>query len=379
MALIKCPECEKEISDKALKCPNCGYPLKDEPTEEKIDSSTISETIISKDNGAREESTKKAKRKKIILDILILLLLSIIMVAVLFNMGVFKRNLSVKEISLSKWKLLDEGEYFDVYEGSVASDEIKPFVAVIGYYEGSDSTPKFVYMENGKGTLQTSESSDDDPSIKYTAIGYMNGKEVKESDVSSIKSNDSNYYDGNYGTSCTVNVDIELKNKQDGLLVLELKNDLTKDIDKNITVVIIDGKGEYSYYLSDLPLKSRGVEVTVIPRFFCSSKVLKETDYIIEKPFSLEKDEGKYTTSFLGKEELLFNEYEDGLVIYTEELLDGGKKELRGEVVQKSAYLKDNQCVLSTYIWESIDEKILTPSYDIRVIGYLNWIQYKNN
>lgn len=28
MALIKCPECGKEISDKAGSCPNCGYPLK---------------------------------------------------------------------------------------------------------------------------------------------------------------------------------------------------------------------------------------------------------------------------------------------------------------------------------------------------------------
>lgn len=27
MALIKCPECNKEISDTAKKCPNCGYNL----------------------------------------------------------------------------------------------------------------------------------------------------------------------------------------------------------------------------------------------------------------------------------------------------------------------------------------------------------------
>lgn len=27
MALINCPECEKEISDKAISCPNCGVPL----------------------------------------------------------------------------------------------------------------------------------------------------------------------------------------------------------------------------------------------------------------------------------------------------------------------------------------------------------------
>lgn len=28
MALIKCPECGKRISDKARKCPNCGFPIK---------------------------------------------------------------------------------------------------------------------------------------------------------------------------------------------------------------------------------------------------------------------------------------------------------------------------------------------------------------
>lgn len=27
MALIKCPECEKQISDQATNCPNCGYPI----------------------------------------------------------------------------------------------------------------------------------------------------------------------------------------------------------------------------------------------------------------------------------------------------------------------------------------------------------------
>ena len=32
MALIKCPECGKEISDKATVCPNCGYPITTEPT-----------------------------------------------------------------------------------------------------------------------------------------------------------------------------------------------------------------------------------------------------------------------------------------------------------------------------------------------------------
>lgn len=29
MALIDCPECEKQVSDKAESCPYCGYPIKD--------------------------------------------------------------------------------------------------------------------------------------------------------------------------------------------------------------------------------------------------------------------------------------------------------------------------------------------------------------
>jgi hypothetical protein len=28
MALIRCPECQRSISDKALTCPHCGYPMK---------------------------------------------------------------------------------------------------------------------------------------------------------------------------------------------------------------------------------------------------------------------------------------------------------------------------------------------------------------
>lgn len=40
MALIKCPECGKEISDKAPACPNCGMPLRRE------DRGTYNVTIV---------------------------------------------------------------------------------------------------------------------------------------------------------------------------------------------------------------------------------------------------------------------------------------------------------------------------------------------
>lgn len=40
MALIKCPECGREVSDKALSCPNCGYPITQDLLEWAMDFET---------------------------------------------------------------------------------------------------------------------------------------------------------------------------------------------------------------------------------------------------------------------------------------------------------------------------------------------------
>ena len=34
MALINCPECNKQISDKATACPHCGNPIAEPPTNQ---------------------------------------------------------------------------------------------------------------------------------------------------------------------------------------------------------------------------------------------------------------------------------------------------------------------------------------------------------
>lgn len=36
MALVECPECKKQISDKAVSCPNCGFPLKQQQTDNAV-------------------------------------------------------------------------------------------------------------------------------------------------------------------------------------------------------------------------------------------------------------------------------------------------------------------------------------------------------
>jgi predicted amidophosphoribosyltransferase len=36
VALINCPECKKEVSDKASSCPNCGHPIARNPPVKKF-------------------------------------------------------------------------------------------------------------------------------------------------------------------------------------------------------------------------------------------------------------------------------------------------------------------------------------------------------
>lgn len=45
MALIKCPECEKEVSDKALNCPNCAFPLQESKPDGTVRIKTPSKSL----------------------------------------------------------------------------------------------------------------------------------------------------------------------------------------------------------------------------------------------------------------------------------------------------------------------------------------------
>jgi len=60
MALIKCPECGKDISDKAASCPNCGCPIEKRQEERRIVTfdEAFDSNLISKINPG---AAKKAK------------------------------------------------------------------------------------------------------------------------------------------------------------------------------------------------------------------------------------------------------------------------------------------------------------------------------
>ncbi len=385
MALIKCPECGQMISDKAEKCPKCGYQMQDSlkeekevlpqvgtaegeetnetpATEEKQETRFSVKTVLTSVAGA-----KKSKKKTAVIIAGIVL----VMFVVLYGLGTANSTPKVTEISISKWRLTDSKWYADYYEGSVTSDQKKPFVAVIGQYDSDDSTPQLVYMEDGTGVLKTLESTDDDPSVKYRAIGYLNGSKVDSKSLTT-KCKDRDYDDYSDQTNCYVDIEMDMRNNKTGLLLFDVVNQTNGDRGTNLVAIVVKGKTKYSYY-AELPYKSRGIEVSIEPKLFCESNPVKQGDYTVQKDYSAEKDEGKYSTSYSGKMEIAFGDKQDGFALYTRELLEGGNKKNRNDVRNLYNFIHDGECTFTTYDSVGSDETILMPKYDFNIVGYITW------
>lgn len=115
MALIKCPECSKEVSTEAKICPHCGYPLEKD------------EEIKPKDNSWVYMWRKKIKNMRIIISCIftISLLLTILFIC----LTKFDQNVVVT-------KFLDQ-TFTDYYE--------KTAYVVLSWVFGSISFVSFLY------------------------------------------------------------------------------------------------------------------------------------------------------------------------------------------------------------------------------------------
>lgn len=82
MALIKCPECNKEISDKVKACPYCGYPFEQQEEAQKVEISSVNIKM------------KKENKKKII--ILVIIICCVIVVGFI-GFKVYKNEQAKKE------------------------------------------------------------------------------------------------------------------------------------------------------------------------------------------------------------------------------------------------------------------------------------------
>ena len=73
MALIKCPECKKKVSDQCENCPNCGYPIKANiaKTNTAESEATITSEVI-KSEEKKPEKGKKPINKKVLIAVIAL-------------------------------------------------------------------------------------------------------------------------------------------------------------------------------------------------------------------------------------------------------------------------------------------------------------------
>jgi hypothetical protein len=46
MALINCPECDREVSDVAVMCPQCGYPVRDHVVDERTEVQRTQDVVV---------------------------------------------------------------------------------------------------------------------------------------------------------------------------------------------------------------------------------------------------------------------------------------------------------------------------------------------
>lgn len=359
MALVKCPECGQTVSDKAEKCPKCGYPMVQ--AEKQVDATP-------------EEVTPKqvaVKRKKKPLIFLVGVVFVVAAVA-FFVKGSFGVDV-VSNLEMTTWRVTDSYSYGNDYEATIVSEQKKPFLAVIGSYEDEDLFPMFAFMENGKGKFEVYASNDVDPSVKYHPIGYCKTEKIGSSEMT-MKYKDRNYYDSSYSeeTSCAVDIDLQLNSSRTGLLMVDIENVTNKETECNIGIPIINGVGKYTHY-AELPYKSRGIEIKVTPVCFVSSKKLDGTEFAVEKEFSVKMEEGALTSYYTGEGVWNFPDLNDGIILYTMELKEGGEKEKRGDVQYKIAYLHNHEITITSY--DGRKDSSIKPQYDINLIGYLSWTE----
>ena len=105
MALIKCPECGKEISDKAASCPNCGYPINAATihTENGDDEIFLDEY---KDDKIEDTNSNTSSRLSKFIDIIIgshiwIPLVCVVIIVFIILILVFSRNRQQKNIQYS--------------------------------------------------------------------------------------------------------------------------------------------------------------------------------------------------------------------------------------------------------------------------------------
>lgn len=120
MALIKCPECKKKVSDQCDACPQCGYPIRS--ALEAIDVASVDAVDLQQEDTKNKKSivaSSKSKKREIIALVACLLLAASIVLAFNFQTnGIDKIRQSVVKINVydENGNLIQTGSGFVVFD-----------------------------------------------------------------------------------------------------------------------------------------------------------------------------------------------------------------------------------------------------------------------
>lgn len=144
MALIVCPECGHEISDKAPACPHCGYPLSAQETQ------SVSEGVSPAVN---PDKKKPASKKKVI--VIAAVVVALLICAVL---GIFVgKQIHMRRLWNEKYKLMEEAETQHTAEFiEFAEERGKLFCEDLDKYIPDGEPPRSTYSVDENGIYITS-------------------------------------------------------------------------------------------------------------------------------------------------------------------------------------------------------------------------------
>lgn len=195
MALIKCPECSKEISDTVKKCPNCGYKLK-----------------LQREGKKRFSILNKFKWWKILIIVLIIAVVAIGGAALYFylNSPVRKTENYLKEGNIEQAQIIfddkiksDNDSITKLEKGlsDIFSSEIEAYAKDVNKYDAYEKTKNFV-TTNYKD-YDTASYDKQIEEIKTSKASYEEAKNMQSSEKYSyaiskyhkVIEKDSNYAD----------------------------------------------------------------------------------------------------------------------------------------------------------------------------------------
>lgn len=174
MALIKCPECGKEISDKAMLCPNCGYPIaqcknlkKEEYTskENAVEETTAQEKII-----LPKENVKISPKKASIVGISIVLGITAIFILTSLS---GKNKIKIDAEPCVCYETSEE----KIYEQKIKTNLPKDYVLFTDEYDRID-------IWKGKGTLRYSVGKGEEDKFSNNITAIYEIKNIEDSGIS---------------------------------------------------------------------------------------------------------------------------------------------------------------------------------------------------